>query len=132
MKYKVNWVSRWKYFALYDRYIYNVTSGLVLILIIANMKPSNIYLFTIPRWICFPLGLIGIVTFLAANRVLGKLVMMPFSLKKVFNNKTLEIAPYEEKRHTNLISTGIYGMVRHPMQAGVLFFILFCDGTYTT
>ena len=95
LKYKVNWVSKWNYFALYDRYIYNVTSGMILILIIANMKPSNIYLFTIPRYICFPLALLGILSFLAANKVLGKQIMMPFSIKKIFNNKSIEIAPYE-------------------------------------
>ena len=132
LKYKVNWVNKWNYFALYDRYMYNVLSGIFLLITIGNMKPSYIHLFTIPRWICFPLTLIGVFFFVSANKVLGKVVMMPFSVRKIFNNKTIEIDPYEAKRHTTLITSGVYGLVRHPMQAGALLAILFCDGTYTT
>ena len=59
-------------------------------------------------------------------------MMMPFSVKMVLSNKMLEITPYEEKRQTTLISTGIYGTIRHPMQNGLLLFHLFSSGVYTT
>ena len=94
LKYKVNWVRKWKYFALYDRYIFNVVSGIVLILVVINMKPSNIHLFTIPQWICLPLSIMGLLSFAAAFLVLGELMMMPFSVKTVFSSKILEITPY--------------------------------------
>ena len=71
LKYKVNWIKKWKYFALYDRYIFNVVSGIVLILIVINMKPSRIVLFIIPSWICVPLAILGVVSFGAAFLVLG-------------------------------------------------------------
>ena len=131
IKYKVSWVKHWKYFALYDRYIYNTMSGMVLIVVLCCMKPSYHYLFTIPTWICAPLIVVGIYFFVAANKVVGKQVMMPFSIRKIFGNKSISIAPYEEKKHTTLITTGAYGLVRHPMQAGALFLTLFGNGTYT-
>lgn len=37
LMYKKAWFSRWKYFALYDRYVYNIISGIILILIVAHM-----------------------------------------------------------------------------------------------
>lgn len=57
--------------------------------------------------------------------------MMPFSLRKLLNNKTIEIPPYEAKRHTTLITSGVYGLVRHPMQSGAILLIIFGNGTYT-
>lgn len=45
LMYKKAWFSRWKYFALYDRYVYNIISGIILILIVANMQPSHIVVF---------------------------------------------------------------------------------------
>ena len=47
------------------------------------------------------------------------------------NNKVLEVEPYEERRHTNLIVTGVYGTIRHPMQSGALLLLIFGNGVYT-
>lgn len=57
---------------------------------------------------------------------------MPFSLRKLLNEKTITIVPYEAKRHTTLITKGVYGMVRHPMQSGALLLFFFGNGAYTT
>jgi len=63
--------------------------------------------------------------------MLGKQIMMPFSLRRLLNEKKLTIVPYETKRHTTLITSGVYGTVRHPMQSAVLLLIVFGNGTYT-
>ena len=58
--------------------------------------------------------------------------MMPFSLKEIMNNKVLEVNPYEAKKQTKLIVTGIYGIIRHPMQMGLMLQLIFGNGVYTT
>lgn len=60
LKYKVACVSRWKYFALYDRYMYNIMSGLCLWFIFHNLSPSYYYLFSIPVYLCVPACLLAI------------------------------------------------------------------------
>jgi protein-S-isoprenylcysteine O-methyltransferase Ste14 len=132
LRYKVAWVSQWKYFPLYDRYIYNIMSGLALWVMFANLKTSYIILFEIPIWICLPLTLVGVYALVSAMKTLGNQILMPFSVKKLLNNQVLEIVPYEAKRHTSLTTKGIYGLVRHPMQAGVLLMFIFGNGVYTT
>jgi hypothetical protein len=52
LKYKMGIFKRFKYFVLYERYIFNISSGLTLWLIYSNLQPAGIYLFTLPNWIC--------------------------------------------------------------------------------
>jgi protein-S-isoprenylcysteine O-methyltransferase Ste14 len=40
--------------------------------------------------------------------------------------------PYEAKKTSNLTTGGVYGLIRHPMQAGALILILLGNGVYTT
>ena len=74
--------------------------------------------------------IIGIVYLVLGSIALGS-IMMPFELSSILNDDYLQIIPYDAKRHTNLVSDGIYGYVRHPLQAGVLFIFLFASGVYT-
>ena len=65
-------------------------------------------------------------------KTLGSGIMMPYPVKKIINDKELEIIPYEATRSTRLITTGIYGQIRHPIQAGALLLLAFGNGVYTT
>ena len=66
LKYKIAWFRNWYYFPLYDRYIYNIASGLCLWFLFANVKVTYSYLFTIPAWICIPVSLFGMFLFIIA------------------------------------------------------------------
>ena len=130
LKYKLAWMKCSKYFSLYDRYIYNIASAVCLWLICAFARPSFHLVFTIPLWVCIVFLVIGVIILIAGSWVLGS-VMSPISLDKILNDEELEIIPYDAQRHTNLVTTGIYGLIRHPLQSGVLFVIVFASGIYT-
>ena len=70
LKYKLLWASCWNNFALYDRYIYNMMSGICLWIMCWFARPSFILIFTIPIWICIPFILIGIVIMISGLCIL--------------------------------------------------------------
>jgi hypothetical protein len=71
LKFKVSLYGISPYFSLYERYIYNILSGIGLWYIVAKLQPSYIYLFTIPLWVCIPLGLAGLYFYFDAMRLVG-------------------------------------------------------------
>jgi hypothetical protein len=60
LKYKISIFKRIKYFVLYERYIFNISSGLTLWFIYSNLQPAGIYLFTLPNWICLPCAVLAV------------------------------------------------------------------------
>lgn len=132
LKYKINWQSQFKHFVLYDRYIYNIASGLTLWFVFSQLEPSNIYLFTIPNWVCLPFKVAGICMLTLAMRQLGGRVMMPWSIRQILNEKLLSYVPYGTEHSSGLKTDGIYAISRNPMQAAALLLILFSNGRYTT
>ena len=85
LKYKLLWVSCWKNFALYERYIYNIMSGICLWIMCWFARPSFILLFTIPIWVCIPFILIGVIVMIAGLCVLEG-VSMPFTLDSILHD----------------------------------------------
>lgn len=131
LKYKNAWLKKWDYFPLYQRYIYNVLSGLCLWFIFANVKPSYGYIFSIPLWICIPLILLGVILLGLGIIALGDKIFNPFKLGDIFNSKQLTYVPYNVENIDNLKTNGIYSLVRHPIQGGFLLIIIFGNGVYT-
>jgi len=131
LKYKMTWLTTWKYFPLYDRYIYNIASGLALWFVFGSLKPSNHYLFTLPMFMTVPLSIIGVIMLIIAMRQLGGRILMPFKLRDLLNDKQITYFPYDAKNVEGLKMTGIYSYTRNPMQAGVLLLILFGNPVYT-
>ncbi len=64
-------------------------------------------------------------------KVVGKGIMMPYKLNQLLTENYLETKPYEALKSTNLTTRGVYGVMRHPMQAGALLMIIFGNGVYT-
>jgi hypothetical protein len=85
LKFKVSLYGISPYFSLYERYIYNILSGVTLWYIVANLQPSYIYLFTIPLWMCIPFIFIGLYFLFSAIRLVGGTIMMPYRLSKIIN-----------------------------------------------
>ena len=79
--YKNAWFKRFKYFALYDRYLYNVVSGLTILLIFYYVKPATSEpFFTLPTYICMPLDIIGLLIYIETMRLFGSNLFMPYSI----------------------------------------------------
>lgn len=132
LKYKMAWFSRWRYFAVYDRYAYNISSGLALWFIFANLKPCWHSLFTVPEWACLPLSLAAVGMLAKAMAELGGRIMMPYRLEDILRSRQLAFAPYEAKGMEGLKEGGVYAYVRNPMQGAVLVLMVFGNGVYTT
>lgn len=131
LTYKLAWLRRNPYFSLYDRYVYNVASGVTLGGVIMHLKPSSyLPIFSISGWVCVPLALGGALVMLRAMKVVGRGIMMPYRLGQILNDSEVEVKSYEAKKSTDLTVKGVYGLVRHPMQAGVLLMIIFGNGHY--
>lgn len=95
LKYKLKWLSSSKYFPLYDRYIYNVASGITILAMVYNLKPTHIpILYTIPAYICIPLSLLGFYLFAAAMYTFRRLIFLPYSPSAILNSTQLQIIPY--------------------------------------
>jgi protein-S-isoprenylcysteine O-methyltransferase Ste14 len=132
LTFKLKCLRQYPYFALYDRYLYNVVSGITLAGIIVHLKPSShLLLLVVPTWVCLPLTLAGAFLLLRAMKVVGKGIMMPYKLNQLLTENYLETKPYEALKSTNLTTRGVYGVMRHPMQAGALLMIIFGNGVYT-
>ena len=94
IKYKLTWFSLTKKFVIYDRYVFNVISGLTLWLMYSQVKPSYEEVFVLPLWLCFPLNLWGFVYFFLSFKELGKTIFVPFSLGDLINGKKLVYQHY--------------------------------------
>ena len=94
LTYKVTWFTKWRYFALYDRYLYNISSGLILFLMLHNLQPTYDLLFTIPTYICLPFTFLGLYFIISGFNTLGHGIMMPFRVQTLLNNKFISITPY--------------------------------------
>lgn len=92
--FKMDWEKKWKHFVLYERYIFNITSGLTLWFIFANLEPSYIYLFTVPAWICWPFKIIGLCLLSTALWQLGDKILMPWTFRQILTEKYLTYEPY--------------------------------------
>jgi len=85
LKYKLAWVTSCTYFALYDRYIYNIMSGACLWIMCAYLEPSYILIFSIPMWVSLLFMAVGIFFLIAGSISLGS-VMMPIPFDKIVND----------------------------------------------
>jgi protein-S-isoprenylcysteine O-methyltransferase Ste14 len=132
LKYKIGWFRQTKYFAIYDRHIYNISSGVVLWIIFANLTPSFIYLFTVPSWLCLPIVVAAAIMLMKATVELGGRIMMPFRLKEIMSERYLTYGSYEAKGLEGLKQSGVYAYVRNPMQGAVILLMIFGNGVYTT
>ena len=74
-------------YILYDRYIYNISSGVTLWLIVSNLRPKYELLLSLPLWIWAPLTALGMLLIMKAILELGGAIMMPFSFQKIVNDK---------------------------------------------
>lgn len=131
LKYKKFWYSKTKYFALYDRYLYNLSSGLVLWFIFAHLKPSYAYLFALPEWLCAPLSLTGFMCFIVTSLDMTVSTLIPHKLSSILKDRYIPIVPYEGKQTSALLTSGVYGLVRHPMQTSLILIMLFINNVYT-
>jgi protein-S-isoprenylcysteine O-methyltransferase Ste14 len=132
LKYKISVFKQIRYFILYERYIYNITSSLTLWFIYANLEPAHIELFTLPSWVCIPCSLLALFLLVRSEIELGEKILMPYKVRDILNEKYLSINPYESKGLTGIKTDGIYAYVRHPLQAGLLGMMIFMSGVYTT
>ena len=85
LKFKLAMFAKSPYFLLYDRYIYNILSGITLFFVVANLEPSFIYLFTIPLWVRIPFILIGVYSLFSAIKLVGGTIMMPYKLSSILH-----------------------------------------------
>jgi hypothetical protein len=130
-KYKLTIFRQIKAFVLYERYLYNIVSCLMLCLIYANLEPTYDYVFTIPKYICYPMTALGIF-FLARSEVeLGDKILMPYKIDDILNSKSVTYTPYDGKGFGGLKMDGVYAWVRHPLQCGMLSLLIFANGVYT-
>lgn len=132
LKYKTYWYSKSEYFALYDRYLYNLLSGLILWFIFANVKPSYHHLFTLPQLVCYPLKLIGFGLFVITSLDITASTLIPHKLSTILKDQEITILPYTTKQTSIIMTSGVYGLVRHPMQSGLILIMLFINNVYTT
>ncbi len=131
IKYKLTIFKQIKAFVLYERYLYNIISSLILWWIYSNLEPTYDYVFTIPRYICIPLTILG-VFFLARSEIeLGDKILMPYKLDDILNSKSVTYIPYDRKGAEGLKMDGVYAWVRHPLQCGMLALLIFANGVYT-
>lgn len=126
--YKITWFRRYKYFALYDRYIYNISASLTLWYVFNNLQPSYDLIYIIPTFICLPFNIVGLTMLFYSVKQLGGRVMMPYKLSNILSSKTINFLSYEAKNLQGLKTNGIYAYSRNPMQAGVLLVIIFGNG----
>ena len=89
INYKLSLTKIWKHYALYERYIFNIASGVALWIIFAMVRPSNHVLFVIPDSIIMPMSIIGLLTYVGAMITMTGLLFMPFSLKELLGSKTI-------------------------------------------
>lgn len=128
LQYKNSWFIRYKYFALYDRYIYNICASLVLWYVFSNLQPTYHLIFIVPAWICLPFNIAGFVMLFYSIRQLGGRIMMPFKMSDILHSKTINFLSYEAKNLRGLKTDGIYAYSRNPMQMGALLLIVFANG----
>ena len=126
--FKITWFIRYKYFALYDRYIYNISASLALWYVFSNLQPSYHLICIIPIWVCVPFNIAGFVMLFYSIRQLGGRVMMPYKMSDILHSKTINYLSYEAKNLRGLKTDGIYAYSRNPMQAGALLLIVFGSG----
>lgn len=131
LRYKIAWFRRVKYFALYDRYIYNISASLTLWYVFSNLQPSYYLICIVPVWICLPFNIAGFVMLFYSIRQLGGRVMMPYKMSDILHSKTINFLSYEANNLRGLKTDGIYAYSRNPMQMGALLLIIFGNGHYT-
>lgn len=131
VEYKLACYKRYSYFVLYDRYLYNISSGLILWAIFSSVEPSYDYIFTIPLWICFPICILGLGILIKGMSELGGRIMKPFTINSLLNQQRLSFQPYDACSSEELKVNGIYAYTRNPMQAGALLLVVFGNGHYT-
>lgn len=59
------------------------------------------------------------------------IVFVPYPIKQILTSKSVQPEDYNLSATTGLVTTGLYGWCRHPMQSAVFGAVLFVSNVYT-
>jgi protein-S-isoprenylcysteine O-methyltransferase Ste14 len=103
----------------------------MVIFIFSTMNPQYIVLFEINHYVNYFFLSYGMFFFIWANISMETSLLIPFSFKTLLNKSELKIAPYDTVISDGITTKGMYGWMRHPMQSGCLFIIIFGSPIFT-
>ena len=69
--------------------------------------------------------------FLYSMYLLGNDFFLPVTPKEIISKQSLAILPDDAPANIGLVKSGLYGVVRHPMQLGLVLIICFGGNNYT-
>lgn len=87
LKFKIQASKSWPNFPVYERLIYNISSAILLIIVIDLQQPQSIPVFTLPSIICYPIALMGTALFMTANIQMEQSIMFPYKFKELLSSK---------------------------------------------
>ena len=134
MAFKRTMAGLYPKYPLHQRNIFNITSSLLYIFILNSVKPisdSGKAIFVLPFWLTSSLGVLGLISFALSFVAIGVDLFNPFSLKELVYGEKITLYPDDYPVNVGLCTTGVFGIIRHPMQFGLLFSITFSGNVYT-
>lgn len=88
-------------------------------------------LFTTPFAINIIFTVISTIFLVLAILRLGGDIFNPFPIKSIIRGQYIEFPKYTNSLNKGLVSSGLYGYCRHPMQSSVITLLIFAHNIYT-
>ena len=120
-------------FPLYQRYIYNIFSCWIFLLLLEFVLPISLkgdIVFVTNYWINAPFLVLGAGLLAGCMLKMGG-IFNPFPISQILTAHTIEVYSDDASVDSGLNTSGLYGIVRHPMQLGSTLLILFASPNYT-
>jgi protein-S-isoprenylcysteine O-methyltransferase Ste14 len=95
------------------------------------VSASNSNMFITPVVMNYVISGLAALLFLTSQIQLGVDIFSPYPLSAILGAQFIEVEEYGKAAEVGLVSNGVYGLCRHPMQASVILLLLFSSNIYT-
>jgi hypothetical protein len=98
LRWKIAASKLWPMYSAYERLFYNIISALLLITVLEYQQPNTSVLFTLPRWFCMFLALIGSGVIVHSDMQMDRSIFLPYSWSELFSGEKIKLNQDDYKR----------------------------------